>query len=195
MSNRRDFANVLVVGGASSILPKPYYEDSRYQIDSVDTEFKLLPDLHQIIKNCGSESYKIAIPAQEYFVKVIKQPLQDTIDRETDIEKHDDINKMSDNFFNDLDDIGAMVELPSEDFTNLRYDKIDEMLVDFKNQICQRLKDHKILFYGDIKIWCDEHVHRHKQVGIYGWCDGTAINPLARTEDQFNQILQSRQRV
>jgi len=149
----------------------------------------------RLIVDCGSEDCKIAIPAQEQFVEMIKPYLQNAIDEETDAEKHDDINKMSGNFFNNLEDIGASATLPSADFTNLRYDKIEGMLIDFKNKICEDLQKKKILFYGDIKIWCDEHVHKHKLVGIYGWCEGTAINPLQRAEDQFNQILKSRQRV
>ncbi len=146
----------------------------------------------KLIVDCGSENYKIAIAAQVRFVKVIKQSVQDAIDIETNAEKDDNITKISDNIFSNFVDIGSSAIVPSEVFTNLRYDKIDEMLIHFKNNICQRLKDKKILYYGDIKIWCDDCTHKQKQVGIYGWCDGTTIDPRTDAVDKFNQFLQSK---
>jgi len=149
----------------------------------------LFKNLWPIVLRCGSEYCKIAIPAQEKFIEVIEPYLQYAIEEETDTIKDNDIDKISGNLYNNLTDIGAAVMLPSEDFTNLRYDKIEEMLVVFKNSICKKLKDDKILFYGNVHIYCDENVHKHKQVGIYGWCEGTTINPLAENEDKFNKIL------
>ncbi len=143
----------------------------------------------ELISNCGSKDYKIAIPAQQQFIKIIKQPLQYSIDTETTIEKHDDITRMSNIFFNNFIDIGTSVMVPSEVFTNLNYDKIDQMLIDFKNGICQELKNKKIFYYGDVQMWCDESVHKGKQVGIYGWCEGCAT----KTNRKMTELIPSYQ--
>ncbi len=42
MLNRRNFTNIVMAGGASSVLPKSY-------VDSAGTKFKFLPNINQ---NC-----------------------------------------------------------------------------------------------------------------------------------------------
>jgi len=125
MLNRRNFTSTLTLGGMSTILPN--------QTKSVDTGFVLLPDINQIIKNCGSSHEETS----HYWGQVLASIVLPNILRHIDESTNIDMNLCIDR---DMSMIRIIEHCNISVFKNIELYKIDHLFQIIVDKFCMTIK-------------------------------------------------------